>query len=222
MQEEGIIDMKYELVIFDLDGTILDTLEDLKNSTNYALTKSFYEVRTMDEVRSFVGNGIGKLIERAVPENSSEEEVSKVLADFTEHYASHCADNTKPYDGIIEVITEIRNRGYKTAVVSNKADFAVQDLCNKYFPGLFDFVVGERENIKRKPAPDSVKEVLKELDVKRKKAIYVGDSEVDIMTAKNAHISGISVTWGFRERNMLQVWGAQLIVDKPVEILEYI
>lgn len=132
----------YKLIIFDLDGTILNTLEDLADSTNYALVMNGFSKRTIEEVRTFVGNGIGKLIERAVPAGTDAEVVNKVLADFTEYYGKHCADKTRPYDGILELINILRERGYQTAVVSNKADFAVQELCEQYFPGLFDFVVG--------------------------------------------------------------------------------
>ena len=150
--------MKYDLLIFDLDGTILDTLEDLKESTNYALDFHGFPKRTLDEVRRFVGNGIGKLIERAVPSGTPEKETGRVLATFKRHYGEHCADHTKPYEKIPAFLKVVREKGCQTAVVSNKADFAVQALCEQYFPGMFDFVVGEREGIRRKPCPDSVNE----------------------------------------------------------------
>ena len=209
----------YKLIIFDLDGTILNTLEDLADSTNYALVMNGFSERTMEEVRTFVGNGIGKLIERAVPAGTDAEVVNKVLADFTEYYGKHCADKTRPYDGILELINILRERGYQTAVVSNKADFAVQELCEQYFPGLFDFVVGERKEIRRKPAPDSVLEVLERLHVEKEDALYIGDSEVDVQTAENAGIRQISVEWGFRARDVLLSCGAEHIVMKPEEIL---
>lgn len=211
--------MKYKLLIFDLDGTILDTLEDLTNSTNYALNKNGFAARSIDEVRSFVGNGIGKLIERAVPEQTDECITQAVLDDFREHYAEHCADNTCPYDGIVKLIDALRGQHYMTAVVSNKADFAVQDLCEKYFPEMFDYVVGEREGIRRKPAPDTVLEVLDKLNVSKENAIYIGDSEVDIQTAVNSEIDEIAVTWGFRDREYLESQGAGVIIDTPEDIL---
>ncbi|MCM1180307.1 MAG: HAD family hydrolase [Clostridium sp.] len=209
----------YELVIFDLDGTILDTLEDLADSTNYALRMHGFPERTIEEIRSFVGNGIGKLIKRAVPEGTDVTVVEKVLADFKVYYAAHCADKTKPYHGIPELIQKLKHQGYRTAVVSNKADFAVQQLCEDYFFGLFDFVVGEREGIRRKPAPDSVLEVLEQLHVEKEKALYVGDSEVDIQTADHAGVDQVSVEWGFRNREYLLSQGAKKMVRMPEEIL---
>ncbi|MDD6069966.1 MAG: HAD family hydrolase [Clostridiales bacterium] len=212
----------YKLIIFDLDGTILNTLEDLADSTNYALVMNGFSERTIEEVRTFVGNGIGKLIERAVPAGTGAEVANKVLADFTEYYGKHCADKTRPYDGIPELINVLRERGCQTAVVSNKADFAVQELCEQYFPGLFDFVVGERKGIRRKPAPDSVLEVLERLQVEKEEALYIGDSEVDVQTAENAGIRQISVEWGFRTRDVLLSCGAEHIVKTPGEILELV
>lgn len=211
--------MRYKLIIFDLDGTILNTLEDLTDSTNYALEKNGFPRRTIQEVKSFVGNGIGKLIERAVPSGTGQETISKVLEDFTKYYKEHCADKTRPYEGIPQLILELRKQGILTAVVSNKADFAVQELCEQYFSGLFDFVVGERMGIRRKPYPDSVEEVLVRLKVKKEDALYVGDSEVDIQTAKNAGLSQVSVEWGFRERDYLLKQGAEQIVQTP-DVLE--
>lgn len=214
--------MNYKLLIFDLDGTILNTIEDLCNSTNYALGAHNFPTRTIEEVRKFVGNGIKKLIERAVPSGTSSETIEQVLDTFKKHYALHCADKTSPYDGIMELLTALRAQGFLTAVVSNKADFAVQSLCNDYFPGMFDFVVGEREGIRRKPYPDSVEEVLTKLQVKKEQAVYIGDSEVDIQTAKNAGMSSIAVSWGFREEAFLREQGAENIVNKPSEILNFI
>lgn len=214
--------MKYDLLIFDLDGTILDTLEDLKESTNYALTFHGYPARTLDEVRRFVGNGIGKLIERAVPSNTSAEETDRVLATFKRHYGEHCSDHTKPYEGIEALLKKLREKGCQTAIVSNKADFAVQELKSQYFPGLFDFVVGEREGIRRKPCPDSVNEVLKTLGKTAAQAMYIGDSDVDIDTAKNAGMDVIGVSWGFRGRKFLEEHGAVKIADQPEDIWKFV
>lgn len=214
--------MKYRLIIFDMDGTILDTLKDLTDSLNYALKKSGFPQRTIEEVRGFVGNGIQKLIERGVPKETKREEIQKVFEDFTDYYSKHCADTTKPYDGILKVLLELKKSGYLTAVVSNKADYAVRALCDEYFKGIFDAVSGERENIRKKPAPDTVNAVLEELNVLRKEAIYIGDSEVDIKTAENAGMDSISVDWGFRSREELLKNNAKKIISNPKDILNEI
>lgn len=214
--------VKYKLAIFDLDGTILNTLADLADSTNYALQKNGLPGRSVEQVRLFVGNGIRKLIERAVPEGSDEALIQRVHEDFTEHYKVHCADKTRPYEGIMELLRALRAAGLKTAVVSNKADYGVQALCEDYFPGLFDFAVGERTGIRRKPNPDSVLEVLKKLSATQAEAIYIGDSDVDIETAKNAGLACISVTWGFRDREFLQRHGAVTFAERPEDVYKEI
>lgn len=214
--------MKYMIAIFDLDGTILNTLEDLADSTNYALKTHGYPERTMDEVRQFVGNGIRKLMERAVPEGTPVEEIDRVHETFTAHYKVHCADKTRPYDGIMELLQNLKKDGCKLAVVSNKADYGVQELCKQYFDGVFDFAVGEREGIRKKPAPDSVNEVLKTLGCSRDRAVYIGDSDVDIQTAANAQMDHIIVEWGFRDVQFLISQGAKVLVEKPEEILEIV
>lgn len=210
--------MKYKLAIFDLDGTILDTLEDLADSVNYALGECGYPLRTIEEVRHFVGNGIRKLIERAVPDGLTEEEINRVHQVFSSYYQVHCADKTRPYEGILPLLERLRAAGCLTAVVSNKADVAVQPLCRRYYKGLFDYAVGEREGIRRKPAPDAVQEVLRRLEIEDREAIYIGDSEVDIRTAENAGLDSIIVTWGFRERAYLESQGGRQFVDRPEEI----
>ena len=210
--------MQYQLAIFDLDGTILDTLEDLYLAVNAALREEALPERTLDEVRRFVGNGIGKLIERAVPAGAPAETVERVHAAFTAYYARHCADHTKPYEGIGQLLAALRAAGLQTAVVSNKADYAVQTLCEDYFPGLFDAVAGEREGVRRKPAPDAVNAVLAALSVPREQAVYIGDSDVDIETAQNAGMPCISVDWGFRSREFLTEHGAQCILSSPTEL----
>ena len=214
--------MKYKIVIFDLDGTILNTLEDLADSTNYALSVFDMPERTIEEIRHFVGNGIRKLMERAVPQGTPESMIVKVHETFTEHYKKHCADKTRPYDGIKELIENIRNAGVYTAVVSNKADYGVQTLCKDYFPGLFDYAVGEREGIRRKPYPDSVNEVLRQFDVDRTQAVYVGDSEVDVQTAANAGMDVCMVGWGFINEEFLKESGAEFVVHSPEEAWEFI
>lgn len=210
--------MKYKLAIFDLDGTILDTLEDLADAVNYALGEHGYPQRTIEEVRRFVGNGIRKLIERAVPTGLTQEEISKVHQTFSAYYQKHCADKTRPYEGIVPLLQRLRAAGCLTAVVSNKADAAVQPLCQQYFEGLFDYAVGEKAGINRKPAPDAVLEVLRCLGVEKMDAVYIGDSEVDIQTAANAGLDSIIVTWGFRDRAYLESQGGRRFADRPEEI----
>lgn len=210
--------MKYQLAIFDLDGTILDTLEDLTISLNVALEQSGYPKRSIEEVRCFVGNGIRKLMERGVPEGTPVSEIDRVHERFTVHYQAHCADHTKPYTGIPELLHALRETGIRTAVVSNKADYAVQELCEQYFPGLFDVVVGERTGIARKPAPDSVQEVLRRIGISKEHAVYIGDSDVDVATAKNAQMEELAVTWGFRSEAFLLEHGASVLVHTPQEL----
>lgn len=213
---------KYQLVIFDLDGTLLDTLADLADSVNYALAVYGYPQRTYDEVRTFVGNGIRKLIERSVPEKTDVKAVDEVHQTFLAYYKEHCADKTRPYEGIRKLLQKLREQGIKTAVVSNKADEAVKELCTKYFSGLLDAAVGERAGIARKPAPDTVNEVLKKLSVERSQAVYIGDSDVDVQTAGNAEMDCIAVAWGFRDRECLQSAGAGVIVSSSEELSDRI
>ncbi len=214
--------MRYKLAVFDMDGTILNTLEDLADSTNYALKANGLPERTIDEVRRFVGNGIRLLIERAVPTDTDKKLTDKVFDTFKEYYKTHCAVKTRPYDGIKDVLLELRKAGCLTAVVSNKADFAVQDLCKDYFDNLFDFAIGEREGIKKKPAPDSVFEVLSKLNVEKDNAVYIGDSDVDFATSVNAGMDVIMVGWGFRDEEFLREKGAKRIIKQPSEILDII
>ena len=215
-------DMKYSLAVFDMDGTILDTLDDLTNTLNLSLEEAGLPLRTKDEVRSFVGNGVGKLIERALPEDTPETEREKFFEVFARNYKLHCADLTRPYDGVPELIVALRARGVKTAVVSNKVDFAVRQLAEDYFPGLFDIAVGEREGVKRKPAPDSVLAVIDALGVRREETVYIGDSDVDVETAKNAGVDLIGVEWGFRPREVLLAHGAKVTVKRTDELLRLI
>lgn len=213
---------KYDLVVFDLDGTILNTLEDLCDSVNAILHRHQYPLRTITEVQNFVGNGIRLLIERAAPEGLPDKTVDMLHREFASYYQEHCRDKTRPYEGILEVIRCLRNRGYLTAVVSNKADSAVQTLCNQYFSGLLDAAVGERTDIARKPAPDSVNQVLKSLGILPDRAVYVGDSDVDIATAHNAGIDEIAVTWGFRDAVFLKQSGAEHLAGSPHELLDLV
>ncbi len=210
--------MKYQLAVFDLDGTILNTLDDLADSLNAALAAAGYPLRTRDEVRCFVGNGIRKLMERGVPEGTPTEEIDRVHRLFTAHYNAHCADKTGPYAGIPALLVALRAAGMRTAVLSNKADEAVQKLCARYFPGMFDAVQGERAPFPRKPEPDALYAMLGELGIAREETVYIGDSEVDIATARNAGLAAILVDWGFRDRETLLAAGAESIVSAPEDL----
>lgn len=211
--------MNYQLAIFDMDGTILNSLNDLADTLNYALSNCGYPKRSLEEVRSFVGNGIRKLIERGVPEGTGTSDIERVHEVFAAYYKEHCFDKTRPYNGILPLLTTLKEKGIKTAVVSNKADFAVQILCEKYFKGLFDIAVGEQPGIQKKPAPDSVNMVLNQLGIKKEDSVYIGDSDVDIETARNSFMDCISVDWGFRDVDFLLKNGAQRIVSSPEELL---
>ena len=212
----------YKTVVFDLDGTLLDTLQDLYTSVNAALTAYGLPKRTVDEVQSFVGNGIAKLIERAIG-GKNHPDFEGVLSVFKKHYALHCKDQTKPYDGVLELLQALQSAGVKTAVVSNKADFAVKLLAEEYFGGLLLDAVGENEacGVRKKPAPDSLFAVMDKLNAPKHEVVYVGDSEVDIQTAQNAGVDCISVTWGFKDREFLLSNGGTVLVDKPAEILQF-
>ena len=214
--------MKYQTFIFDLDGTLLDTLEDLWTAVNYALEKNGYPLRSIDEVRVFIGNGVVKLMERAL--GGRVDCFEKALADFKEYYGAHCAVKTGLYDGIEEVLLAIKSAGKNCAVVSNKADFAVKILAKQYFDGLLGVAIGEKESagVRKKPAPDSVFLALEELGVSVDGAVYIGDSEVDIQTAKNAGLPCISVAWGMKTKAFLQEHGAEVILENPKELLQFV
>lgn len=214
--------MRYSLAIFDLDGTILDTLQDLADSLNVILIRHGMPERTVGQVRQFVGNGIRRLIHLAVPDGTPPELEEQCYQDYLPYYQIHCADHTRPYEGITGLLSALRSGGCRIAVVSNKADSAVQSLCEQYFPGAFDYAVGERPGISKKPAPDSVNEVLQKLGFARDQAVYIGDSEVDILTARNAGMDSLTVTWGFRDEEFLMNSGAVRLVHRPEEISEFI
>lgn len=196
-------------IVFDLDGTLLDTLEDLTDSVNYALKKFGFPQRTIDEIRSFVGNGIANLIARVLPDGNENPRYGEVLKTFREYYALHCKDKTRPYDGILQMLDSLQGDAYQMAVVSNKFDAAVKELCELYFGDRIRAAVGESEKVRKKPAPDAVYQVLEELSVSPEQAVYVGDSDVDLATAANVPMTCISVTWGFRSREQLLAAGAK-------------
>lgn len=212
------MEMRYKVAVFDMDGTILDTLQDLKDSINFALKENGFPERNLEEVRLFVGNGLKKLVERAVPENASLEQQEKVLESFNHYYPEHCDIHTKPYDGILELLQKLKSRGMKLAVNSNKPDYGVKELCKKYFDGIFDVEIGIKEGIKTKPSPDALNKILELLDCEKQDAVYIGDSDVDIMTAKNAELRSISVDWGFRSKDFLKKSGAEKIVENCGEL----
>ena len=209
-------------IIFDLDGTLLNTLEGLKNSTNFALKKFNSPEITLEQTRSFVGNGVRKLIERAIPNGEQNPDFEKCLNTFKEHYSKTMYQKTVAYDGIEDMLTELKKRGVKTGVVSNKFDTAVKELCKNYFDGLIIVAIGESPNVRKKPAPDSVLKAMKILGAKPENTLYVGDSDLHIQTAKNSNLKSVGVTWGFRDRELLEKEGADFIINTPCELLELI
>ena len=214
--------MRYKLAVFDMDGTVLDTLDDLADAMNAALRETGMPERTREEVRKFVGNGAGELIRRAAPEGADDEALSALGAAFRARYYAHCADKTRPYDGIPGLLSALRAAGMKTAVVSNKPDKAVAKLAEDYFPRAFDIAVGEREGVRRKPAPDAVLEVMKRLGAAAEETVYIGDSDVDCATAANAGTDFIGVCWGFRPREVLEESGAKVVCATADELLALI
>lgn len=206
--------------IFDLDGTLLDTLRDLAASVNYAMEQCHYPTHTIEEIRMMVGNGVATLIKRAVPSGTSEEDTAHALDIFRKHYMKHSEDTTRPYDGILELLSSLKAQGKRIAVVSNKFDAATKALCDKYFPNLIDIALGENEaeGIRKKPAPDMVHKAMNHLNASPEECVYIGDSDVDLQTAKNSGIPCISVLWGFRTKEFLQAHGATMFVEKPEEI----
>ena len=205
-------------VIFDLDGTLLYTLEDLKDSANRALAQFGYPRKSVEEIRTYVGNGVSKLIARCLPNGESNENFNQCLDFFKKDYKENMYNKTRPYSGIVEMLDILESKGIKTAVVSNKFDSAVKELCQKYFPNNFSITLGESKNIRKKPAPDSVLAVMEQLGAEKSSVIYVGDSEVDIQTAQNAQIPCISVDWGYKDSDFLKEHNAQTIVSSVEEL----
>ena len=218
--------MKYSLAIFDMDGTILNTLDDMTDSLNEILAKYKLPLHTLDEVKFMVGNGIPKLIERAVPEGRSNPDYDKILTDFIAYYEEHCAIKTAPYEGVVDCIKTLRAAGIKIAVNTNKVEPAAIALCDDYFPGLFDIISGSRPGMPPKPAPDGIYEILKRAGMDGKsegqRAVFIGDSDVDMQTGMNAGLDVIGVDWGFRGRDFLQQHGAPVIMMNARELAEYL
>lgn len=209
---------KIDTVIFDMDGTVLDTLQDLADAVNAALKAFGMPERTIDEVRAFVGNGVRRLLELSVPDGFANPRFEEVFAKFREYYGVHCNDKTKAYDGILPLLRELEKEGYGLAIVSNKLDSAVKELNEIYFEGIVKVAIGEVEGIAKKPAPDMVEKALRELGKTKETAVYVGDSDVDLMTARNVGLPCISVLWGFREEGFLKEQGARYFAKAPAEI----
>ena len=213
--------MMYETYIFDLDGTLLDTLGDLAASVNFALRTHGMPEHSIDDVRRFVGNGVRRLMERAVPDGANNPHFAAAFATFREYYLHHSLDTTRPYEGIPETLATLRERGCRLAVVSNKMRKATEELCHHFFPDTIEVAIGEDEatGIRKKPAPDTVFAALNALH-NSVKAVYVGDSDVDIETARNAGIPCISVLWGFRDKDFLLQHGAKTFISAPQDLLE--
>ena len=210
--------MKVRGVIWDMDGTILDTLEDLWASTCAALSQCGMPERSREEVRAFVGNGLRVLMEKAVPAGTSPQDLEKAMEAFVAHYALHSRDRTCPYPGILKTLLRLKEEGIRQGVVSNKVDFAVQQLSRDFFPGLLEVAVGDAQGRRRKPAPDSVWHAMELLGLSPEETVYIGDSEVDVETARNAGIPSLLVTWGFRTREQLLAAGATRLAEAPEEI----
>lgn len=212
---------EYSTYIFDLDGTLLNTINDLAASTNYALRSVGLPEHTVDDVRRFVGNGVRKLMERAIENGDKNPLFEEAYSIFRQHYLEHGLDTTKPYAGIMDMLNELNRKGKNIAVVSNKFYAATQDLVRHFFGEYINVAIGERENIRKKPAPDTVVEALKLLGVGKENAVYIGDSDVDIKTAQNVGIPCISVLWGFRDRKFLVDSGAQTFIDNPSQLVDF-
>ena len=209
-------------IIFDMDGTVLDTLGDLTTSVNHVLSLFDMPERTIEEYRRFFGNGIRYALQCAVSEGTSEDVIDRMLPIFREYYDEHCLDSTRPYDGIIELMAALKYRGYRMAIVSNKIDSAVKELNDRFFSDYVDAAIGESAGIRRKPAPDTVFSAMEKLGSSMEECIYVGDSEVDHQTAVNAGIPCVSVLWGFRDRDFLEERGAGIFAYTPQELFDII
>ena len=212
----------FRAAVFDLDGTLLDTLQDLGACADEALRQYGFPGHTMEEYRSYIGNGIPRLIARAVPEGTSEENIGKALTAYRAYYEEHCRIKTKVYDGLPGMLCELKKHGVKTAVVSNKPDAAVKKLSCEYFGDQMNYAIGASDGVRCKPYPDMVEAALRALGAEKKDAVFVGDSEVDVQTGLNAGLPVIAVSWGFRPREVVIAAGAEKIADNASELKQYI
>ena len=211
--------MKYRGILFDLDGTLLDTLEDIADGVNYAMEKYGCPLIPLSDVRAFVGNGLENLMIRCIPDGADDPRFYEIYGDFKKYYLEHCLIKTKPYDGIMELLKKLSEADSKVAVISNKNDIAVKELNKVFFSEYIPVAIGESESVRKKPAPDTVFQAMKELELSSQECVYIGDSEVDILTAKNAGIPCITVTWGFRDRDFLAEKGAVTFADTAEQLL---
>lgn len=214
--------MKYDTILFDLDGTLLNTLDDLRDSLNDILIQKGYAPRSIEDIRRFVGNGVRNLVRLSLPDFCTEDDVTSCLGEFKENYKHNMQNKTRPYNGIMELLLDLHRYNYKIAIVSNKYDTAVKSLSKTYFGNLISVSIGETTELKRKPAPDCIFQAIKELNSDIKTTILVGDSDTDVLTAKNAGIPCIGVTWGFRSREVLREAGVDYLIDTPRELLTLI
>lgn len=210
-----------KLIIFDLDGTLLDTLEDLKESVNFALSKYGFPLRTKEQVRKDIGNGVAKLIERSVPNNAANPYYFDCLAIFKEHYHEHYFENTYPYEGMLEVVKKLKEKGYLLAVATNKIDQLAKNLINMHYPNCFDFVLGDIDGVPKKPHPDMINNILKYFELSKEEAFYIGDTNVDEETALNSGLDYFLLTYGYRTKEeILKTCNCRDLVDSPEEILQ--
>lgn len=213
---------KYNTIIFDMDGTLLNTIGDIADSVNYILKKYGYPLRTFEEILSFVGNGSERLMELSLPEGRNTSNFNKYLEEYKIYYLENNNNKTSPYEGIMELLKELFEKNYKLAIVSNKNDENIKSLNKIYFGDYIKIAIGQSKDVKRKPAPDMVFNALDELNSDIENAVYVGDSEVDILTAKNANMNCVSVCWGFRDKQFLKEQGAEYLIDEPYELIEFL
>lgn len=214
--------MKYKAIIFDLDGTLLDTSADLSNAVNFVLKKYNLPQRSNSDVIAFTGNGIYELVKKSIEQSIDDNKFNCIMNDFKDYYAMHSMDNTKPYDGIYELLTELSKLKYKLAIVSNKIDSATKSLCERFFEKYIQVAIGDTPGVQKKPQSGTLDLALKELGVSREECVYIGDSEVDALTAKNASMKLIAVSWGFRSKEFLQSLNVENIADTPQDIIRFL
>lgn len=214
--------MRYNTIVFDLDGTLLNTLEDLCDSVNVIMERFGWKTHSLEEIRRFVGNGIGKLMERATPEGRKNPQFEEAFEAFRAYYTDHCQIKTRAYDGVVDLMNELKENGAKLAIVSNKNDAAVKELNEIYFSGCVSAAIGEVEGRQRKPAPDEVYAALEELGSTKDEAVYIGDSEVDYATAYASGLPCVLVSWGFRDKELLESFDAEKVVDNVKDLREFL